>query len=180
LTTLAQFLATDTELVGGWLRSQHDVWGLGEWEALRKVLLDEAAGVYHPSRNRASGAVNLTEWYAMDSTLDVKINTGNAAITDATLATPESVASLVASLDQKLPTEPVPAQNEPIGCSEIGMLLARTDGLAFGLTYDALTNKLIADGDGFSVQAPEAVASLLGVVPYTEGECYIPPIKQSQ
>ncbi|HEU4758746.1 MAG TPA: hypothetical protein VFT91_02075 [Dehalococcoidia bacterium] len=166
----ARLLVDDSEIVGAWLETENDVWALSEYASAQEAA---SMSAQPPARNRARGPVNLTEWYGIDLVIDVKIKTGNSAITDGTLSTAESIAAFAAALDRDLAPAPLDATSLLPGgdCAAVGLLLDRSDGYSFSLDYDPIENRLYAGGDGFSVEAPPEVAQLLGLVAYTAGSC---------
>ena len=173
----ARFLTTAAEVVGGWLSAYYDVWPLSEIAAAEEAVTRAVeTGSHLPARNRAGAVVNLVEWFGAESV--VQIDSTRVPKDRRTLPA-DARELLVSALDQELPAQSLPSGPRELGaeCSEAELTFHRDDGYGFGLVYNQADNRLYARSDGFSVEAPAAVAQALGMTPRVPGECPAPPSK---
>jgi len=175
-TVEAGFVVRDGEIVAAFLIGQHDAWTLDQFDA---AAVQEAAYPPEP-RNRAPATVNLSDWFGLDSITAVRYKGGDARLADGLFDTLDSRQALANALDGSFETHPTAGDdvNLDYGCSSTNLVIELSSGWSAGLTYHSPTNRLYAPADGFFVDAPPQLATLLGIEPGSEGQCYVDPQKQ--
>lgn len=171
----ANLLGRDDEIVAAWLESANDAWTLDEYDEA----LAADATYPNPPRSRAGPSVNLAEWFGVDVVASMSMKGSDPRVQNGAFFPPEFLQAFGDALDRELPTHPASEDYREFdpGCSRTGIGIVRADGFWVSLEYHADTNRLYAEYDGFWVEAPPEIPALLGVAPYTAGECYINPLK---
>lgn len=115
----------------------------------------------------------MANWFGIDTITVVRYKGGDARLTDGSFDTLESRQKLTGALNREFQTNPTTGDdvNPNYGCAGTIFFLELSSGWTANLTYHSPTNRLYAIEDGFYVDAPPELGPLLGIEPFSAGQC---------